>query len=58
MKDYTGIGIFGFILSSTLGWGDLFNAFVLGITGAVGAIIVKAIHKWAVKKLKSKGFLK
>lgn len=36
--------LFGFLLSSTLGWGDLGNALVLGFFGALGGLCAKFLY--------------
>ena len=58
MKDYAISAGSGFLLSFTLGWGDLAQAFILGIVGAAGGMLLKALFDWVVRKLKSKGILK
>ena len=54
MKEYMGAGTLGFILSSTLGWGDVLNAFVLGIIGAATGMLFKAGVDWMKKKWKNR----
>ncbi len=54
MKDYSGSAILGFLLSSTLGWGDVMNALILGMVGALGGIIIKLIYDWGVRLLKNR----
>ena len=50
MKEYSNSALLGFLLSSTLGWGDMVAAFILGIIGAAGAMI----FKWCVEKWKNR----
>lgn len=54
MKEY-GIPIgSGFLLSFTLGWGDLAQAFILGIAGAAGGMLLKLGLDWVVSKWKNR----
>lgn len=54
MKDYSGSAILGFLLSSTLGWGDIGVAFLLGGVGAIGGVLFKAGIDWAIYKWKNR----
>ena len=54
MKDYSGSAILGFILSSTLGWGDIANALILGMVGALGGIVIKFIYDWGISLWKNR----